>query len=179
MEEELQRRLNKRNKKKAAAEATGLAASAVKQDSGIPQPAAENLEKHQMQGMVAASADSVEVGVSDDTAGVATTDSKSTTESTASSPPLTFQSAAGTAIDDTQAEPAHRPQPEFIWPTPSTCSCSASLLPAQPRALEARPPCECAATLNFLLCVAARGMAVLGWGQDSGLERAAEAEVAG
>ena len=97
MEEALKRKLNRRNKKKGD-EAADPAAQAAEQDSGKPQPEAGNPEERPMQGMVAASAKSVEVEVCDSAAGDAAAEAKSS-ESAASSPPLTFQLASDAVID--------------------------------------------------------------------------------
>lgn len=97
MEEALQRKLNKRNKKKGA-DSSDPAAPATKQDSGNPQPARENPEDGPMQGMIAASADSRETGLCDSRAESSASEAKYT-ENSLSSPPLTFQSSCGVVVD--------------------------------------------------------------------------------
>jgi hypothetical protein len=98
MEEALRRKLNKRNKKKGDDITDPAAPVVAKQNSGKPQPAAGNPEDGPMQGMIAASADSSEIGIRDPHAEAAAAEAKSS-ENTATSPPLTFQSASGAVVD--------------------------------------------------------------------------------
>ena len=109
MEEALQRKLNRRNKKKGDP-STDPAAPVAMQVSGSPQPAGGTHEVVLMQGMIAASEDSTEIGLQDpktEISEVAAAEAQSA-ENIASSPPLTFQPASGALINAQDEDPATR-----------------------------------------------------------------------